>query len=981
MPAALRIEVRLAPLMAGRRLTIFYVVLIAAVAVVATLVLTAGASEEAEPPIAGGYDVSKGNECLGDAFDLRQSGQFVSLQRADGSGAGKLRFENGKLMGDVSCLKGGKQPFDGTVDDGAVAGTVGDADLAAEFAREPPDPGAQKPAPPGAIAGEYKLVPRSACLGGKIELTGTSKALELESKGAHGELTYGDAGKVAGTVTCAGGDEGEVTGAASLRDMTLTIVREQPPEGAPPSEKVVAQKIREFGHLLAAFFIAVALVMLAARLMGQLAARVGQPRVMGEVLAGILLGPTLFGALLPDVQRAVFPPDVIPFIGAAANLGLIFYMFLVGLEIDTKQLKGRISQTAAISNTGVAIPMIAGLAVALPVYELVGPDSGFTAFALFMGVSMSITAFPVLARILVERRMLKKPIGVIALTSAAIDDISAWFLIALATAVAVAGSGGEVVRTIALAAVFVGVMVFGTRKLLARASTAFDEAGRVPGVWIVAIFAGVLLSAYATEQIGIALIFGAFVMGAVMPRHAGLTEDVTHRMEDFVVLLLLPLFFCFTGLRTNVLLIDRTELLLLTLVLTVVAIACKFGGSLLAARVTGLGWRESAVIGTLMNTRGLTELIVLNLALEKGVISEALFAMLVIMALVTTFMAGPLLNLLDPKNEYGTPLGEELEEARKESQEISTIPIPERAILVAPQTPEALPQLVSLTEPLARSTPPRELILARLVRPPRGASARGGLQTEEFALRAAAAEVAAERSRLLGEQVAARAVAFTSSAAGADLVKLAQDEAVDLLVLDGRRPLLGGGVPRGDIGHVLEKALCDVAVLVASESVAVRPGTDAPILVPFGGAEHDWAALELAAWLSSSTGAPLKLLGSAGQTDEDRDASRLLGNASMLVQRFVGVLAEPVITEPGRDAIAAAAGGAGLLVVGLSDRWRQEGLGPTRSELASSAPAPILFVRRGERAGALAPREDVTRFTWSSPAIGTVSQVPPTSTM
>ena len=192
-------------------------------------------------------------------------------------------------------------------------------------------------------------------------------------------------------------------------------------------------------------------------------------------------------------------------------------------------------------------------------------------------------------------------------------------------------------------------MALGVRKLLARASTAFDEAGRVPGVWIVAIFAGVLLSAYATEQIGIALIFGAFVMGAVMPRHAGLTEDVTHRVEDFVVLLLLPLFFCFTGLRTNVLLLDRAELLLLTLVLTVVAIACKFGGTMLASRVTGLGWRESAVIGTLMNTRGLTELIVLNLALEKGVISEALFAMLVIMALVTTFMAGPLLNLLDPK--------------------------------------------------------------------------------------------------------------------------------------------------------------------------------------------------------------------------------------------------------------------------------------------------------------------------------------------
>jgi Kef-type K+ transport system membrane component KefB len=963
--------------MAGRRLTVYYTVLVVAVAVVVTLVLSAGVKEKAQPAIAGGYDVSQGQSCLGDQIDLRQSGQFVSVLRADGSGAGKLRFKAGQLTGPVSCAAGGSRPLRAIVAKGALAGRLGAAPVKADFAREPPDPGAQKPSPPGSVKGRYKLVPRSACLGGTIELAGAASALALTGKNVKGKVAYGDAGKLTGTVTCSAGDTAQLAGTASNRDLSLTLTRANPPQGAPPVEKIAGQKIRDFTKLIAAFFIAIAIVMLVARFVGTLAVRIGQPRVMGEVLAGILLGPTAFGALLPDVQRLVFPPDVIPFIGVAANLGLIFYMFLVGLEIDLSQLKGRITQTAAISNTGVAIPMIAGLAVALPTYKLLGPDGGFTAFALFMGVSMSITAFPVLARILVERRMLKRPLGVLALASAAIDDISAWFLIALATAVAVAGSALEVVRTIALAVAFCGLMAFGVRKVLSRASTAYDEAGRVPGTWIMAIFAGVLLAAYTTELIGIAVIFGAFVMGAAMPRHAGLTEDVTHRMEDFVVLLLLPLFFCFTGLRTNVLLIDRGELLLLTLVLTVVAIACKFGGTLLASRVTGLGWRESAVIGTLMNTRGLTELIVLNLALEKGVISDALFAMLVIMALITTFMAGPILNLLDPGNKYGAPVEEELDDARKESQDLSSLPIPEHAILVAPQTEGALAQLVALTEPLARSTPPRELILARLVPPPRGASVRGGLQTEGFLLRAASVEVQAERARLLGERVSARAVAFTSSDAGGDLVRLAQDEAVDLLVLDGRRPLLGGGVPRGDVGAVLDKAPCDVAVLVARESVAVAPGSSAPILVPFGGREHDWAALELAAWLSSATGAPLKLLGSAGQTEEDRDASRLLANASMLVQRFVGVASEPVIAEPGRESILEAATGAGLLVVGLSDRWRQEGLGPTRSELASSAPAPILFVRRGERAGALAPREDVTRFTWSSPNIGTVTQAQP----
>ena len=357
--------------------------------------------------------------------------------------------------------------------------------------------------------------------------------------------------------------------------------------------------------------------------------------------------------------------------------------------------------------------------------------------------------------------------------------------------------------------------------------------------WIVAIFAGVLLSAFATEVIGIALIFGAFVMGAIMPRHAGLTEDVTRRIEDFVVLLLLPLFFCFTGLRTNVLLLDRSELLLLTLVLTVVAIACKFGGTLLAARVTGLGWRESAVIGTLMNTRGLTELIVLNLALEKGVISEALFAMLVIMALVTTFMAGPLLKLLDPRNEFGAPVGEELEEARNESQEISTIEIPDRAILVAPQTDGTLPQLVALAEPLAGSMPPRELILARLVRPPRGASVRGGLQTEAFvAAGGRRAEVQAVRSELLrsGHRGALAGVHLRPTSARTSCA-LAEDEAVDLILLDGRRPLLGGGVPRGDVGVVLQHAPSRRRRAGGARGHGrSSPGPDTPIVVPFGGA-------------------------------------------------------------------------------------------------------------------------------------------------
>jgi hypothetical protein len=304
------------------------------------------------------------------------------------------------------------------------------------------------------------------------------------------------------------------------------------------------------------------------------------------------------------------------------------------------------------------------------------------------------------------------------------------------------------------------------------------------------------------------------------------------------------------------------------------------------------------------------------------------------------------------------------------SAEFPDLPVPERSILVAPQSDAALPQLMSLAEPLARSEPPRELIIARLVRPPRGADVRGGLQTENRLLRDATDHVTIARLELMQNGIAARSVAFSSANAGADLSQLAKSEEVDLLLLEGRRPLLGEGVPRGDVGVVLNQAECDVAVLVAKENDSVVPGPERAVLVPFGGAEHDWAALELGAWIAAATGAPLRMLGAAGQTDEGKRVGRLLGDASLLVQQYAGIAAEPVMAEPGREGIVEAAAGSGLLVLGLSDRWRQEGLGPTRSEIARAAPAPTLFVRRGLRPGALAPRGDVTRFTWSSPGAG-----------
>jgi Kef-type K+ transport system membrane component KefB len=1005
----------------ARRLIAFYVLVAVATAAVAIYVIDRGSGEHAQPSIAGGYDVQGPNPCLGPVpvapagaplpatapaqpvasgpqFDVQQSGQFVNLSNLRQTLGGKLRLHPGtlaggghRLTGSVSCVNGRSLQMDAVAVPGvkgAIAGRLGGSPFSASFKRDPPDPGTPLPRIPPSISGIYKVSPRSTCFGGSFTLNGSGASYRLTDNGTPlGRVGYaGATGALAGDVACVRGGHARLR--ASAVDLNLNNVTVIPldtatpaaaaapaakpllttPSGLPPSgERFTAVKQRsEFSKLVAAFFLAAMVVIVVARLFGILAVKVGQPRVMGEVIAGICLGPSLFGALAPTLQSRIFPSDILPTFGVVANLGLIFYMFLIGLELDRSQLKGRVMQAAAISNASIALPMMLGMVAALPLYELIGPNKKFVAFALFMGVAMSITAFPVLARILAERRMIRRPVGALALGCAAIDDVTAWFLIALATTVAVAGSFGEVAKTIGEAVAFVLVMVFAVRPIIARLSTAFDEVGRIPGGWIVAIFAGVLLSAYVTEEINIAVIFGGFVMGMVMPRNARLTEEVTRRVEDFVVFLLLPMFFVYTGLKTNVGLLNQPVLWLITIGLIAIAIVGKLAGAAAAARVTGFDWRASAVIGTLMNTRGLTELIVLNLALERGAISNALFAALVLMALVTTLMAGPMLKLLDRENTFGLKIEDEVAAARARLvAEFPGLVVPEHSILVAPQTDAALPQLLALAEPLARSKPPRELILVRLVTPPRGAGVRGGLQTENAALERATAAVNGARRRLIDEGIAARAVVLRSTTPGQDLAHIVAHEPVDLVLVEGRRPLLGDGVPLGEVTDLLRSAPCDVSVLVAREDQPIRLGPDAPILVPFGGAEHDWSALELGSWLAAQTGAPLRLLGAAGRTEEGPGVTRMLADAGLLAQQFAGVSTEPLLVEGGRDGIVAAARGAGLLVVGLSDRWRKEGLGPTRAEIAKAAPAPVLFVRRGSRPGALAPRGEVTRFGWS----------------
>ncbi len=395
-------------------------------------------------------------------------------------------------------------------------------------------------------------------------------------------------------------------------------------------------------HLL----IALTVVVMAGRVLGRLFAFIGQPPVIGEVIAGILLGPSLLGQISPDAYAYVLPSTVAPFLGMVAQLGIILYMFLVGLELNPDHLRGQVHATVATSHASIVVPFTLGSALSLYLYPLFSTsDVPFTNFALFMGVAMSITAFPVLARILSDRNMMGTKLGAVAITCAAIDDVTAWCLLAFVVGVVQAKAEGALLVAF-LTLGFIGVMFVAVRPFTARMARAWGRNPTQGGIALALI--GVLVAALTTEAIGVHAVFGAFLLGAVIPHDSTLARSLKDSLENVVTILLLPAFFAFTGMRTQIGLLSSPYQWAICGLIIVVAVAGKFGGTLVAARVTGMNWRDAAGLGVLMNTRGLMELIVLNIGLDLGVISPTLFTMMVIMALVTTLATTPALQLLVP---------------------------------------------------------------------------------------------------------------------------------------------------------------------------------------------------------------------------------------------------------------------------------------------------------------------------------------------
>jgi len=404
----------------------------------------------------------------------------------------------------------------------------------------------------------------------------------------------------------------------------------------------------------------IAVILVAARLVGFLFQKINQPQVVGEMVAGILLGPSLLGWLAPHVSAALFPPSSLSYLNALSQVGLVVFMFVVGLALNPSELRGYGHAAVLTSHVSIVAPFCLGGLTALYLYPRLSDDGvSFTGFALFMGSAMSITAFPVLARILSERGMVRSRIGTMAIACAAVDDVTGWCILAyIVVLVRVTHSGRPAWVTIAGSIAYVAIMLFVVRRFLPAFEGAFRKADSLSDNLVAVVVVLVLVSALATEWLGIHLLFGAFLMGAIMPKTPEFTRYLLHKFESVTVVLLLPLFFAFTGLRTRIGVGGGRSIWLYSAIVIVVAITGKLGGSMFAGRLAGTSWREAAALGILMNTRGLMELVILNIGLDIGVISPAMFSIMVLMALVTTFMTTPLLEWVYPKRLQMQQAGE-----------------------------------------------------------------------------------------------------------------------------------------------------------------------------------------------------------------------------------------------------------------------------------------------------------------------------------
>lgn len=671
-------------------------------------------------------------------------------------------------------------------------------------------------------------------------------------------------------------------------------------------------------------------VMVAARSIGLLARRMNQPLVIAEVIAGIVLGPSLLGWLAPSISAALFPPSSLGLLGIVSQIGLVLFMFLVGLELDPSLLRNRVRASVAISQSSIIVPFALGAAAATRLHHSLAPAGvPLLSFILFLGIAMSITAFPVLARILVERRLLRSRVGAITIACAAVDDITAWCGLAFVVSVVRANNVVSAVVTTALALAYVGVMLLVVRPLLVRVSDR-TKLGLSQNL-VAVILVGLLASSTITEMIGIHALFGAFLFGAVIPKQGSFASALAEKLEDVVVVFLLPLFFAYSGLRTQVGLLSSAESWITCAALTALACLGKFGGGAVAARLTGIPWREASAIGVLMNTRGLMELVVLNIGLDLGVISPMLFTMMVIMALATTFMTTPLLEWIYPMERFARELAENIAEPSTPSLTKERF-----TALVCVAYERSGPALIRLAAVLAGREEESRIYALRL----RRATDRASFYLDEKE----APDVSEDRGlapllqRAREESIAVRPLSFVTSAPARDICDVAEVKHADIVLLGWHKPLFAGTMLSGTVHDVMESASSTVGVFVDRGLDRVKR-----VLVPHLGREHDAAALAVAKRIAKATDARVTVL---HVLPSDGAAPASIGDIGQCVEVVATRAASPVDA-----ATRESANGYDLVVIGIGEAWGLEhrSFGLRTEAILRSCPTSVLVVRGPER--------------------------------
>ena len=554
--------------------------------------------------------------------------------------------------------------------------------------------------------------------------------------------------------------------------------------------------LHNFQHPLAILILQILTIILIARLFGWMMIKIGQPTVIGEIIAGILLGPSLLGLFFPQFSNFLFPVESLINLQFLSQIGLILFMFIIGMELDVGILKKSAHDAIVVSHASIIFPYFLGVVLAYFLYQNFAPDTiSFTAFALFIGIAMSITAFPVLARIIQERDLTKDHLGTLAITCAAVDDVTAWSLLAVVIAIVKAGDITSALITIILSILYVMFMLFVVKRLLNKIAQTHFTRETVNKPILAILFGILLLSSYMTEVIGIHALFGAFMAGVIIPANQSFRRVLAEKIEDFSLVFLLPLFFVFTGLRTQIGLLNNPDLWIVCLIIIAVAIAGKFLGSAVAAKFVGQSWRDSLVLGALMNTRGLMELVVLNIGYDLGVLTPEVFTMLVLMALITTFMTGPSISFIDFVTR------------RRERLKLASFTANEDKILISFGPPLAGNRLLILANQMVENHSDKGNITALHLTPSSDISLQEAEVYEEEGFKPIR-----ELAKELGIKIETKYRA--TNEVSNEIVNIANEESYSMLLVGSSRALFSRDETGGKIKNFFDDCNCSVGVLI-----------------------------------------------------------------------------------------------------------------------------------------------------------------------